>query len=180
MNRKKIDIARIIIAFIIVLLLIFPIDTAGIETTKLFINESIVVDIKYIIIGILFMFASLSNLIGFNKKSENDQINLTNISNKVLINSVLIVLASQGFIQPIIPVIIVIRDIIIDGLMITKEISLIEKIKNIILMIGVTLTLFYNLPFELWNLRITEFLLIVATTFSLISAFEYNNKKTKK
>lgn len=180
MNRKKIDIARMIITIIIILLLIFPIDTAGIETTKLFINESIVVDIKYIIIGILFMFAALSNLIGFNKKNEFAQSNLTNISNKVLINSVLIVLASQGFIQPIIPVIIVIRDIILDGLMISKEINLIEKIKNIILMVGITLTLFYNLPFELWNLRITEFLLIVATTFSLISAFEYNNKKLKK
>lgn len=179
MNRKKIDIARMVIAFIIVLLLIFPIDTAGIETTKLFINESIVVDIKYIIIGILFMLASLSNLIYFIKKDQTDN-TMTNVSNKVLINSVLIILASQGFIQPIIPVIIIIRDTIIDGLMLSKEISLIEKIKNIILMVGITLTLFYNLPFELWNLRITDFLLIVATTLSLISAFEYNTKKTKK
>ncbi|NLD79215.1 MAG: hypothetical protein GX641_02685, partial [Mollicutes bacterium] len=41
------------------------------------------------------------------------------------------------------------------------------------LMIGITLILFSNLPFELWNIKVADVLLIVATVLSLISAVQY-------
>ena len=47
------------------------------------------------------------------------------------------------------------------------------KVKAFLLMVGIILTLFYNLPFELLNLRVSDFLLIVATVLSLVSAFQY-------
>ncbi len=183
---KKIDITRIFLAFIVVILLIFPIDTAGIETTKLFINESIVVDIKYLITGGIFLLAVATNFLGIyikkSKRITNCNQKFTDVSNKILINSVLVVLTSQGFIQPIIPVIIIIRDCIVDGLFPNQKTTLTEIFKLICVMIGITLTLFYNLPFELWNLRIAEFLLVVAIVLSIISAFEYyyQNKKVIK
>jgi hypothetical protein len=40
-------------------------------------------------------------------------------------------------------------------------------------MIGVTLTLFYNLPFELFNLKVADFFLLVATILSLVSGVQY-------
>ena len=47
------------------------------------------------------------------------------------------------------------------------------KIKTACLMVGISLTLFYNLPFELFNLRISDFLLFVAAVMSIISGIQY-------
>ena len=43
-------------------------------------------------------------------------------------------------------------------------------------MVGISLTLFYNLPFELYNLRIADFLLFIATVLSIISGIQYYSK----
>ena len=40
-------------------------------------------------------------------------------------------------------------------------------------MIGIILTLFYNLPFELISLRISDFLLVLAAILSVISGVKY-------
>ena len=50
------------------------------------------------------------------------------------------------------------------------------KIKTACLMVGISLILFYNLPFELYNLRIADFLLFVAAIMSIISGIQYYNK----
>ena len=42
------------------------------------------------------------------------------------------------------------------------------KIKTACLMIGITLTLFYNLPFELINIRVSDVFLIIATVLNNI------------
>ena len=47
------------------------------------------------------------------------------------------------------------------------------KIKTACLMVGIVLTLFYNLPFELFNLKVSDFLLIIAAVMSIISGVQY-------
>ena len=105
---------------------------------------------------------------------------LDSIADKVLVNSILIILASTGFIHPIIPVIIVVRDIIVDAIKMSASNKgtvvaaiMSGKIKTACLMIGIVLTLFYNLPFELWNLRISDILLIIACIMAIISCIQY-------
>ena len=58
---NKITISRIILTIFIIILLLFPFDAAGINMPKLFINESIVVDVTYLIAGFLFIIASLTD-----------------------------------------------------------------------------------------------------------------------
>ena len=53
------------------------------------------------------------------------------------------------------------------------------KYKTACMMTGVTLTLFYNLPFELWNIKVSDVLLILACVLSVISAIEYYNMNKK-
>ena len=53
------------------------------------------------------------------------------------------------------------------------------KAKTACLMVGIVLTLFYNLPFELWNLKVSDFLLIVACVLSIISGVQYYNLNKK-
>ena len=108
------------------------------------------------------------------------------IADKLLVNGVLIILACQGFINVIIPVVIISRDIIVDSIKMVAgsksapvAASRAGKIKTVLMMSGVTLMLFYNLPFEIWGLRIADMLIMTATVFSVVSGVEYyiNNKK---
>ena len=54
------------------------------------------------------------------------------------------------------------------------------KAKNIIMKVGIALTLFYNLPFELFNLNISDMLLIVGTVLAVISCIQYYNDNKRK
>lgn len=182
---NKLTIARIVMTLFIIIILIFPFDAAGIELPKLFINESIVVDIKYFIAGFLFVLASVTDFLDghiarkYNLVTDFGKV-MDAIADKVLVNSVLIILSSSGFIHPIIPVIVITRDIVVNSIKMVagnngRVIAAIKsgKIKTICLMCGITLTLFYNLPFELWNIKVSDVLLIVAAILSLISGVQY-------
>ncbi len=182
---NKLTISRIIMSVVIILLLLFPFQMAGIEFPQLFIDEKLVVDSKYLITGILFIMASLTDFLdGYIARKNNIVTDfgklLDAIADKVLVNSVLIILASQGFIHPIIPVVIIVRDSIVNSIKMIaasrgKVVAAIKsgKVKTATLMVGITLTLFYNLPFELVNLRVADFLLFVAAILSIISGIQY-------
>ena len=47
------------------------------------------------------------------------------------------------------------------------------KIKTFAMMTGLSLMFFYNLPFEIWNIRIDDFLVYFATVMSVVSGVEY-------
>jgi CDP-diacylglycerol--glycerol-3-phosphate 3-phosphatidyltransferase len=176
---------RIILSFVIIAILLFPFDAMGVELPRLFINEAIVVDIKYFIAGIIFIIASLTDFLdGYIARKYNLITDfgkmIDAIADKILVNSVLIILAATGFIHPIIPVIIIIRDTVVNSIKMVVgnkgkvvAASKMGKVKTASLMVGIVLTLFYNLPFELWNLRVSDFLLILAAILSIISAVQY-------
>ena len=187
---NKLTISRIIMAIVIIAILLgwsSITSLLGISVPKLFINESIVIDIKYLISGILFIIASITDFLdGYIARKNNivtDFGKLVDaIADKVLVNSVLIILSAQGFIHPIIPVVIIVRDSIVNSLKMLaaskgKVVAAITlgKVKTACLMVGITLTLFYNLPFELWNISVAKVLLLVATVLSVISGIEYYN-----
>lgn len=188
---NKITLSRIILTIFIILLLLFPFDAAGINIPRVFINESIVVDITYVIAGILFIVASLTDFLdGYLARKYNLVTDfgkmIDAIADKILVNPILIILAAKGFISPIIPVIIVCRDSVVNSIKMIagskgKVVAAIKmgKLKTACLMTGIVLTLFYNLPFELLNLRVSEALLIVASVLSIVSGIEYYviNKK---
>ncbi len=188
---NKITMARIYISIFIIAILLFPFDNAGIIVPKLFINESIVVDIKYIIAGVLFIIAAASDFVdGYVARKYNLITDfgkmMDAIADKVLVNSVLIILASQGFIHALIPVIIILRDTVVNSIKMIAgskgnvvAASMLGKIKTVCLMVGIVLTLFYNLPFELFNFRVAELLLTIACILSLISGYQYYSANKK-
>ena len=188
---NKITISRIVMTIFIIIILLFPFENMGIKTMKFFVNESLVVDIKYIIAGVLFIIASLTDFIdGYIARKYNLVTDFGKmvdaIADKMLVNSVLIILAATGSISAIIPVVIVTRDTFVDVVKMIagskgKVVAAIKsgKYKTAFLMTGIALTLFYNLPFELFNLKIAEALLLVATVLSIVSAVQYYNLNKK-
>ncbi len=184
---NKITISRIVLTLLLIALLLFPFDELGISTYKLFVNEALVVDIKYLIAGVLFLVASLTDFldghIARKYKMVTDFGKMTDaIADKLLVNSVLIILAGQGMLHPVIPVIIVGRDTAVDVIKMIignkgHAVGAIKtgKYKTACMMVGVTLTLFYNLPFELLNVNVASIFIIIATILSVISGFQYYN-----
>ncbi len=184
-TANKITISRIILSLIIIILLLFPFDQMGFEFPTFLIGGKILIDLKYIIVGILFIIASLTDFIDGHIARKYNMVTdfgkmIDAISDKLLTNSVLIILACNGKISTIIAVVIIIRDIVVDSIKmvignkgaVVAAIG-IAKVKTAMLMIGITLTLFYNLPFELISLRISDFLLALAAILSVISAIKY-------
>ena len=188
---NKVTLIRIFLTVLIVTILLFPFDAVGLNATKLFINEAMVVDIKYFIAGALFIIASLTDFIdGYIARKYKMVTDLGKmldaIADKFLVNSVLIILASQGLIHPIIPVIVVTRDTVVDIIKMIvgakKEVVaaiLSGKVKTIFMMLGIALTLFNNLPFELINIKVSDVLLIIATVLSVYSGIQYYKQNKK-
>lgn len=182
---NKLTMSRIIMAFVIIAVLLFPFDATGIELPKIFVNETLVVDLKYIIAGILFIIASLTDFVdGYIARKYNLVTDfgkmIDAIADKVLVNSVLIILCATGFIHPIITVIVIVRDSIVNSIKMVagskgQVVAAIKsgKVKTACLMVGIVLTLFYNLPFELINLKVSDILLVIAAVLSVISGVQY-------
>lgn len=188
---NKLTLFRIFLTLVIIFILLFPFYNLNINFPKYTIDGTILVDSKYIVAGILFIIASLTDFLdGYIARSKNlitdEGKMLDAIADKILVNSVIIILSAQGFIHPIIPVIIIMRDTAVDSIKMMagnkgKVVAAINtgKWKTACLMVGTILTLFYNLPFELWNINVSDVLLIIAAVLSIVSGIQYyyQNKK---
>lgn len=188
---NKLTILRIILSIIIIFILLFPFYNLNFEFPKFIVDKKLLVDSKYFIAGILFIIASITDFLdGYiarkYKLITDEGKALDAIADKVLVNSVVIILSIQGFIYPIIPIILIVRDEIVNSLKMLaagtgKQVAAITtgKIKTACLMVGVTLTMFYNLPFELFGIYLSNALLIIAAVFSIISGIQYFIKLKK-
>jgi len=182
----KLTVLRLILSGFIIFLLCFPFYLVGIEFPKLYVG-GVGMEAQYLVSGVVFIVASLTDWLDGYLARKNNQVTDTGkmldaIADKVLVNSVLIILAAQGFIHVIIPVVIVLRDIIVNAIKMEaagkgKVVAAIKsgKFKTATLMVGTVLTFFYNLPFELININVAEFLLYIAVILSIISAIQYWN-----
>ena len=62
MNKaNKITMSRIILSVIILIILLFPFHQIGIDMPSYIINGNITIEIKYIIAGVLFVIASITD-----------------------------------------------------------------------------------------------------------------------
>jgi CDP-diacylglycerol--glycerol-3-phosphate 3-phosphatidyltransferase len=175
---------------IIIFLCLFPFYAININIPQYNIG-GVIVDLRYIISGVVFIIASISDFFDGKIARKNNLITDTGkildaIADKVLVNSVLIIFASNGFIHPIIAVIYIFRDEIVNALRIhaakngiVVPAGMNGKIKTFAMMVGLSLMFFYNLPFELINIRVDKFLIYFATIMSVVSGIEYYYKIIK-
>jgi len=188
---NTLTVIRLILAVIIIVLILFPYDMIGFNFPKYLINGLAVLDVKLAICAVLFVVASITDFLDGHIARKYKYVSnfgklMDPIADKMLTNSLLIILAGEGFIPTIIPVVIISRDIVVDGvrMLLTEKGEVLPagklgKFKTAFLMIGITLKLVGNLPFSLWNLPIADFLIIAATLLSVISGIQYFNGAKK-
>ena len=187
---NKLTMLRIFLTVVLIVILLFPFYMVNIEFPKIMVS-TVIIDVKYLIAAGIFALASITDwLDGYIARKKNMVTDFGKLSDaiadKMLVNSTLIILSAQGFIHPIIAVIIVFRDAITDNIKMLaaskgKVVAAIKtgKIKTTFLMLGIILTLCYNMPFEIWGYDVANFLLVLATIFAVISGVQYyaQNKK---
>lgn len=184
-TANKITMSRIFLSIIILIVLLFPWHQFGIDIPTYIVNGNMTIELKYIIAGILFIIASLTDFVDGKVARKYNMVTdfgkmIDAISDKILTNTLIVVLACDGMVFPIIAVIIIGRDIIVDSIKMLignkgKAVGAIgiAKCKTASLMVGLTLKLFYDLPFSLISFRLSDFLLVLAAVLSVISGAKY-------
>lgn len=181
---NKITMCRIVMAVIVLILLMFPYGSVGINMPVYKISN-VTISLNYIIAGTLFVIASITDFLDGNIARKNNLVTdfgkvMDAIADKVLVNGVLIILAYNGNIPLIIPVVIITRDTVVDSIKMVAgkkgnvvAASIWGKLKTICMMVGLSLVMFSNLPFELIGFRLDYILLIIATILSIYSGIQY-------
>lgn len=186
---NKITCVRLVISVLVLVLLCFPWEAVGIsEAERTFSILSIEqVDIKFIIAGVLFAIGSITDFLDGYLARKNNMVTdfgkvMDAIADKVLVNGVLIILAYEHMLPLAVPVIIITRDIAVDSIKMASgskgkvvAASWPGKIKTICMMIGVSLTFLYNMPFAFISggLRVDYAFVLVAVVMSIVSGFQY-------
>ena len=171
----------------ILVMMIFPFAGFGFDWPMYLVAGRLEVNVKYIVAGVLFIIASLTDFLDGYLARKNKMVTdfgkvMDAIADKMLVNGMLVILAYDGFISVVIPVVIITRDIFVDSIKMAVGqkkgavgASITGKIKTVSMLIGISLLLLYNLPFELFGLRIADGFIFVATIMSVISGIQYYN-----
>lgn len=182
---NKITIGRMILAVIVIILLVFPFYQIGVEFPKYLVAGKIIIDLKYIIAGILFIIASITDFLDGRIARKRNIVTdfgkvMDAIADKVLVNGVLIALAYDGLLPVIVPIVIVTRDIAVDSIKMVAGsknaavgASIWGKVKTIFMMVGISMIFFSNLPLELLNISLGNYLVFIATILSVFSGVQY-------
>lgn len=183
---NKITLSRVVLSIVIMIILLFPFNQVGMDLPTYKIGTE-VIELKYIVAGILFIIASLTDFVDgriarkYNMVTDFGKM-VDAISDKMLTNSLLIILSADGMISPVIALIFIMRDTIVDAIKMIvgnkgKAVAAIgvAKWKTATLMFGLVFTLFYNLPFSLIGdgIRVSDVLLIISCFLCVVSGFKY-------
>jgi len=181
---NKLTMARIIMAVIVIVMLLFPYDQVGLNM-PIYEMGNVSIGLEYIISGILFIIAAVTDFVDGNYARKHNMVTdfgkvMDAIADKVLVNGVLIIMAYNRMIPVIVPVIIITRDTVVDSIKMVAgskgnvvAASIAGKIKTISMMVGLSLVFFSNLPFELVGLPLDKICVYGATILSLYSGIQY-------
>ncbi len=184
---NRLTVMRIIMIPIIILIAIFPYSQFGVEIPLLqfgFVTLSVV----NIVMLVLFCVASFTDFLDGYLARKNNLVTTFGkfadpIADKLLVTTMYILFAAQGTI-PVVPVLImVVRDTIVDGIRmiassngVVMAAGYLGKLKTVVQMLSIITILLNNLPFELYRLPVSDFLLWFAAFTSLASGISYFNQ----
>ena len=184
---NRLTVMRIIMIPVIILIAMFPYSQFGIEIPMLqfgFVTLSAV----NIVMLVLFCIASFTDFLDGYLARKNNLVTTFGkfadpIADKLLVTTMFVLFAAQGTI-PVVPVLIMVaRDTIVDGIRmiassngVVMAAGYLGKLKTVVQMLSIITILLNNLPFELYRLPVSDFLLWFAAFTSLASGISYFNQ----
>lgn len=181
---NKISLFRIFLVPFIVLVMLFPYAQFNINIIELQLGN-VSLSMVNIVAVVIFIIASITDFLDGYIARKNGLVTsfgkfIDPIADKLLVNTILLLLAVQGNI-PVLPVLIMLwRDMIVDGLRMASAKSgkvvaagMLGKVKTVLQMATIVVLLLNNYPFELVRFPMGEFLLWLATIVSVVSGVSY-------
>ncbi|MBQ6450597.1 MAG: CDP-diacylglycerol--glycerol-3-phosphate 3-phosphatidyltransferase [Solobacterium sp.] len=184
---NRLTLFRIVLIPLIVLIYVFPYAQFNIEPHVFMIGHVSLSTVNLACLVTYVIAAVTDALDGHIARSRNMMTTFGKfadpIADKMLTTTMFILFASRGII-PVVPVIIMVcRDITVDGMRMIaanngKVVSaqMMGKLKTVLQMVSIALILLNNLPFELWRLPVSEVVLWFAAFISLASGVSYFNQ----
>lgn len=181
---NKMTLFRILMIPIIVLIMLFPYQQFNIIVPNF--NVSFVnISVLNIVVFIIYVAVAFTDFIdGYIARKYNLVTSLGKfldpIADKIFVNTLFIVFVFQSVV-PVVPVLIMIcRDLFVDGIrMVASEKNLVisagflGKVKTVLQMSTIALILINNLPFELWQIPASDFMLWLSALVSVASGYSY-------
>lgn len=181
---NKLTVTRVLLVPFLILIYMFPYDSMNI-TIPVYHLLGTTVSLVNIVILIIFLAASITDY--FDGKIARKEKLITTfgkfadpIADKLLINTIFLLLASDQTINIIIPIIMISRDTIVDAIKMSaasKQVvvaaSKLGKLKTVSQMIALGFLLVNNFPFTILGIDIANGLAWLATIISVISGIDY-------
>lgn len=181
---NRLTIFRIMLVPIIALVWLFPYAQFDVYFSSIRFGVVSISYLNLIVLG-LFIIASLTDALDGNIARKYNLVTTFGkfadpIADKLLVNTMLIIMAYKHLI-PVVPVVIMIaRDIIVDGCRMIasgKEVviaaGILGKLKTVLQVITIALVLLNNFPFELFSLPATSLLIWFTAFVSAAGGFSY-------
>ena len=181
---NKLTISRVLLVPVLIIIYMFPYDSAGITVPVYqFLGTS--VSLVNIIILLIFLVASITDY--FDGKIARKEKLITTfgkfadpIADKLLVNTIFLLLASDQTINIVIPIIMISRDTIVDAIKMSaasKQVvvaaSKLGKLKTVSQMVALGFLLVNNFPFTPLGINVASGLAWIATVISVISGIDY-------
>lgn len=181
---NKLTVIRVLLVPLLILVYMFPYDTTGINVPVYHILDTDI-SLVNIIILVIFIIASITDY--FDGRIARSKKLITTfgkfadpIADKLLVNTIFLLLASDGKINIIIPIIMISRDTIVDAIKMSaasKQVvvaaSKLGKLKTVSQMIALCFLLVNNFPFSVLGIDLATILAWIATVISVISGIDY-------
>lgn len=181
---NKLTVIRVLLVPLLILVYMFPYDTTGIKVPVYHILDTDI-SLVNIIILVIFIVASITDY--FDGRIARSKKLITTfgkfadpIADKLLVNTIFLLLASDGKINIIIPIIMISRDTIVDAIKMSaasKQVvvaaSKLGKLKTVSQMIALCFLLVNNFPFSVLGIDLATILAWIATVISVISGIDY-------
>ena len=181
---NKLTLFRIFLVPLIILVWLFPYNQFGISLPNLYIGPIAIPLLNLIVLG-LFILASITDMLDGMIARKNNMITTFGkfadpIADKLLVNSVLIIMCYKHMV-PVVPVVLMLsRDIIVDGCRMMASSNgvivaagILGKLKTVLQIVTICLTLLNNLPFELVSLPVSTFMIWFTAFVSVAGGYSY-------
>ena len=181
---NKLTLFRIVLVPVLCLVWLFPYDQFGVSFDSLTVGGISVSYLNLIVLAIFGIASFTDFLDGQIARKKNIVTTFGKfadpIADKLLVNTMLIIMAYKRMIPLVCCIIMILRDIIVDGCRmiaaqkgVVVSAGLLGKLKTALQMITIVLILFNNIPFEIWNIPLDEILIWFTTFISMAGGYSY-------
>ena len=181
---NRLTITRIILVPVLILIYMFPYNDLQIAIPVFHILNT-KISLVNLIVLVIFVVASFTDYLDGQIARKEDLVTtfgkfVDPIADKLLVNTIFLLLASDNTINIIIPIIMISRDTIVDAIkmsaasrQVVVAASKLGKLKTVSQMIAIGLLLVNNFPFSALNIDVATIMAWVATVISVISGIDY-------